>query len=136
MASPTTSPVVANGALVTNNHDEKQVVPNNVTDSPTEMSDAGGEAETGNGHLGGEGEIRSDSEDDDEYEDDEDQYDSEGTDSEDEDEDEEPALKYERIGGSLHDLLKKDAASALAISNKLLVTTLCVLCPRIHLIFV
>ncbi|TFY77062.1 hypothetical protein EWM64_g6951 [Hericium alpestre] len=39
---------------------------------------------------------------------------------EDEDEDEEPALKYERLGGSVQDLFRKDSASALAISNKLL----------------
>ncbi|KAF7354801.1 Vacuolar assembling protein [Mycena sanguinolenta] len=44
-------------------------------------------------------------EDDDEEEDDE------------EDDDEEPALKYERIGGSFSDLLKKDSASALCISK-------------------
>jgi hypothetical protein len=40
---------------------------------------------------------------------------------EDDDDDEEPALKYERIGGSLPDLLKKDSASALCISKSLLV---------------
>jgi hypothetical protein len=40
---------------------------------------------------------------------------------EEEDEDEEPALKYERIGGSLPDLLKKDSASALCISKSLMV---------------
>jgi hypothetical protein len=40
---------------------------------------------------------------------------------EDEDEDEEPALKYERFGGAFQDLLKKDSASALAVSNKFLV---------------
>jgi hypothetical protein len=39
---------------------------------------------------------------------------------EDEDEDE-PALKYERFGGAFQDLLKKDSASALAVSNKFLV---------------
>ncbi|KAJ7149078.1 hypothetical protein C8R43DRAFT_925340 [Mycena crocata] len=36
------------------------------------------------------------------------------------DDDEEPALKYERIGGTLPDLLKKDSASALSISKSLL----------------
>ena len=42
---------------------------------------------------------------------------------EEEDEDEEPALKYERFGGGAYlDLLKKDSASALAVSNKFLVT--------------
>ncbi|KAJ6522772.1 hypothetical protein DFH09DRAFT_1191159 [Mycena vulgaris] len=38
----------------------------------------------------------------------------------DDDDDDEPALKYERIGGSLPDLLKKDSASALCISKSLL----------------
>lgn len=46
-------------------------------------------------------------------EDDEDDY-------EDEEEDE-PTLKYERMSGAINDLLKKDSASALAVSNKLLV---------------
>jgi len=39
---------------------------------------------------------------------------------EDDEEDEEPALKYERFGGAFQDLLKKDSASALAVSNKFL----------------
>ncbi|KAI0684181.1 vacuolar protein sorting-associated protein 41 [Cytidiella melzeri] len=42
-------------------------------------------------------------------------------DDDDDDEDEEPTLKYERLGGSVHDLLQKDSASALAYSNKRLV---------------
>ncbi|KAJ7195868.1 vacuolar assembling protein VPS41 [Mycena rebaudengoi] len=46
--------------------------------------------------------------------------DSEEEDDEEDDDDEEPALKYERIGGSLPDLLKKDSASALSISKSLL----------------
>ena len=48
----------------------------------------------------------------------------EGEESEEEEEDEddeEPSLKYERITGAVPDLLKKDSASALAVSNKLLV---------------
>ncbi|KAJ7265984.1 vacuolar protein sorting-associated protein 41 [Mycena haematopus] len=45
---------------------------------------------------------------------------SEGEDEEEEDDDEEPALKYERIGGSFPDLLKKDSASALCISKSLM----------------
>ena len=40
---------------------------------------------------------------------------------EDEEEEEEPSLKYERIAGSIPDLLKKDAASALAIVNRKMV---------------
>lgn len=42
----------------------------------------------------------------------------------DEDDDEEPTLKYDRLGGSVHDLLHKDSASALAYSNKKLVCLL------------
>ncbi|THV02760.1 vacuolar protein sorting-associated protein 41 [Dendrothele bispora CBS 962.96] len=42
-----------------------------------------------------------------------------GDDEDDEDDDdEEPALKYERIGGSIPDLLKKDSASAMSIASK------------------
>ena len=40
---------------------------------------------------------------------------------EEEEDDEEPSLKYERIAGAVPDLLKKDSASALAVSNKLMV---------------
>ncbi|KAA1466651.1 vacuolar assembling protein VPS41 [Dentipellis sp. KUC8613] len=58
---------------------------------------------------GGGGESQADgSEDDDDDDEDEDE------------EDEEPALKYERMGSSVQDLFRKDSASALAISNKLL----------------
>lgn len=39
----------------------------------------------------------------------------------DEEDDEEPALKYERLGGSIHDLLQKDSASALTYSRQHLV---------------
>jgi hypothetical protein len=39
-----------------------------------------------------------------------------------EDEDEEPFLKYEKIGGALPDLLQKDSASALAVSNGFIVS--------------
>ncbi|KAH7884097.1 hypothetical protein F5I97DRAFT_1814387 [Phlebopus sp. FC_14] len=46
--------------------------------------------------------------------------DDNGDEEEDEDEDEEPALKYERMGGSLHEILKKDSLSALSVSSKLM----------------
>jgi hypothetical protein len=86
-------------------HDGKEDDREVVADSPGEMSEAEG---NGAAHV-----------DDDEEESDE------GSDEEeeDDDDDEEPALKYERIGGSVGDLLKKDSASALAISNKLMVRT-------------
>ncbi|KAH0840325.1 hypothetical protein J3R83DRAFT_1341 [Lanmaoa asiatica] len=41
-------------------------------------------------------------------------------DDDDDEEEEEPSLKYERIGGAINDLLKKDSASALVVSNKCL----------------
>lgn len=90
-----------------------------ITDSPTEMSEAGSMA---NGK---------DESEESEQEDSEEEQSASGSgsededgDEEDEDEDEEPALKYERIGGSIPDLLKKDSASALAISNKIMVNTI------------
>lgn len=75
----------------------------------------------------GEEESESREKDDDE-EGEEDDMEGEGEDEEGEDEDDyedeeedEPTLKYERMGGAVNDLLKKDSASALAVSNKLLV---------------
>jgi hypothetical protein len=66
------------------------------------------------------------------HDDGEEGYDDEDYDSEDEDEDEEdddddddePALKYERLAGSVPDLLLKDSASSLAVTDKLIVSTL------------
>lgn len=57
-------------------------------------------------------------EDGDEDQDDGDEEDDEDDEDEDEDDDDddEPALKYERIGGSVQDLFKKDSASAIAVS--------------------
>jgi hypothetical protein len=74
---------------------------------------------TGSAHRS-ESDGTEDEEDDDES--DEDDNKEEGVEEdEDEDEDEEPALKYERFGGAFQDLLKKDSASALVVSNKYLV---------------
>ncbi|KAG2086160.1 uncharacterized protein F5147DRAFT_729267 [Suillus discolor] len=74
----------------------------------------------------GEDESESREKDDDE-EGEEDDVEGEGEEDEGEDEDDyedeeedEPTLKYERMGGAVNDLLKKDSASALAVSNKLL----------------
>ncbi|KAF5322517.1 hypothetical protein D9619_000186 [Psilocybe cf. subviscida] len=44
--------------------------------------------------------------------------DSEEEEEDEDDDDDEPALKYERITGAIPDLLKKDSASALSVSNK------------------
>jgi hypothetical protein len=59
-------------------------------------------------------------------EEDEEEENEEDGDEEDEDieeEEEEPSLKYERMGGAVNELLKKDSVSALAVSNK------CLVCP-------
>jgi len=50
--------------------------------------------------------------------------DSEDDEDYDEEDDEEPALKYERLAGSVPDLLLKDSASSLAVTDKLIVRTL------------
>lgn len=42
----------------------------------------------------------------------------------DEDDDGESTLKYDRLGGSVHDLLHKDSASALAYANKKMVCSM------------
>ena len=51
----------------------------------------------------------------------------EESEEEEDEDDEEPSLKYERITGAVPDLLKKDSASALAVSNKLLVIFLSII---------
>ena len=78
----------------------------------------------GNGHH-----AESEGTDDEEGEDEGDEYDDEDEDEDDdEDEDVEPTLKYERFGGAFHDLLKKDSASALVVSNKFLVLDAILIC--------
>jgi hypothetical protein len=113
MSSPDPSSTIHNGSLDINGHGEKLVV---ASESPDEMS--GDE----HGHSHNNGRLANDASDvsEDEGGVDEDEGEKSDEDSE-EDDDEEPALKYERIGGELPDLLKKDSASALAISNNLLV---------------
>jgi hypothetical protein len=105
---PVLSVMTTNGVL---KHDEKADVPR-LIESPTQFTDE--EDGVTNRHNG---EFHSGSEE----EETEDNEDDEDEDEGDED-DEEPALKYERIGGSIPDLLKKDSASALSIANKLMVT--------------
>ncbi|OAX39598.1 vacuolar protein sorting-associated protein 41 [Rhizopogon vinicolor AM-OR11-026] len=53
-------------------------------------------------------------------EEDEDEEEEEESDEDGDEEEDEPTLKYERMSGPINDLLKKDSASALAVSNKLL----------------
>lgn len=62
-------------------------------------------------------------EEDEDEEDEDDEYEEEDEEEDDED-DEEPALKYERITGAIPELLKKDSASALAISHSMMVCLL------------
>ncbi len=87
-----------------------------ITDSPAEMSTSESDSRTE------EGDAQSQSRDDDEADSDEESgvsdnaSDEDGDEDDDEDEDE-PALKYERITGGIPDLLKKDSASALTITN-------------------
>ena len=57
----------------------------------------------------------------------EEEEEEESEEEEEEEDDEEPSLKYERITGDVPDLLKKDPASALAVSNKLLVISLIII---------
>lgn len=72
--------------------------------------------ENGNDHSDASGE-----EDDDDSEEEEDDGEDDGEESEEEeDDDDEPALKYERITGAIPELLKKDSASALAISHNIM----------------
>ncbi|KAF9458458.1 hypothetical protein BDZ94DRAFT_1270495 [Collybia nuda] len=95
-----------------------------ITENPVGSSDEGEPRGRQHGHLrahedsGDEG--SEESEEDDEDDEGEDEDEDEDEDEEEEDDDDEPALKYERIGGALPDLLKKDSGSALTIANKLM----------------
>jgi len=55
---------------------------------------------------------------------DQEESDEEQDEEDDEQDEDEPSLKYQRISGAIPDLLKKDSASALAISNKNMVRLL------------
>ena len=104
----------------------------------TEKDESEGDASTEEEELeGGEGDAKEESLDvrvgqyydddggEDEDEDEDEEEEEEGDDYDDDDEEEEePSLKYERMGGPVNDLLKKDSASALAVSNKCLVRPL------------
>lgn len=68
--------------------------------------------------------VSHDRDDDGGKEEDDDENEEEDGDNDDDEEEEEPSLKYERMGGAVNDLLKKDSASALAVSSKCLVCTL------------
>ena len=102
-------------------------VPNGTQDheviSEDEDHDEDGESshDPRNGHVGnGAEEVLSGTDGEAEGENEEEDEDGEDE-GDDEDDDEEPALKYERLGGSVHDLFQKDSASALTYSNSRLV---------------
>jgi hypothetical protein len=122
MSSPETS-TESNETRVAdlNGHGEKQGdEPEHLAiDSPGELSEVKDHSSKP-GHTEEHHNGERDEEDGKEDEDEEDEED-EDEDESDDDDDEEPALKYERIGGSLGDLLKKDSASALTIVNKIMV---------------
>ncbi|KAH9994131.1 vacuolar assembling protein VPS41 [Russula compacta] len=88
------------------------------TDSPCKLGDKEA-ANTPESGRHSESEETNTNDEEDGVESDEDENEEEDDDDEGE-EDEEPALKYERFGGAFQDLLKKDSASALAVSNKYL----------------
>lgn len=107
-------------------HAEKDDVAVRVSESPTPMSDSEEDEEEDNDSS-----SESTTEDDNEVhqngsaqhavvQDEEDDEDDAEDEDEDEDE-EEPSLKYDRITGDIPDLLRKDSASGVAVSNKRIV---------------
>ncbi|KAI3605006.1 vacuolar protein sorting 41 [Moniliophthora roreri] len=101
----------ANSAALNDDDDEKVVV----TDSPSNLSDASSSRGQGEGVSDSTGSEDEEGEKDAESG----SVDAEG--DEEDEEDEEPALKYERIGGNLPDIFKKDSGSTMAMSRKYLI---------------
>ncbi len=122
MSSASTSPDEKERTLATDSPDNLSLVEDQHSGSQVEVHGSAVPAdEHEDKHAVGDEEEGSDPESEgaETYEDDGDEHSDE--DDEDED-DEEPVLKYERLGGDVHDkLLKKDSASALTYSNQLLV---------------
>jgi len=116
-ASSSTSPGKKEGNGV---HPEGKVEePARFTESPTPLTEFSGEDDNvanseGDESEGDEGTTAS-------QDDEGDEEDEEGEEEEEEYEEEEPSLKYSRIIGAIPDLFKKDSASALAVSNKIMV---------------
>ena len=99
--------------------DDDDITPAQVSQSPTEMTDD--TVIDDEGHIHQDGKQRADNTEQEGSDSSEEDVEEEEEDDEEED-DEEPSLKYQRITGAVPDLLKKDSASALAVSNKLLVS--------------
>lgn len=76
-----------------------------------------GNGDTAEVHEDDEDKVNSDSDDEDKENNDSDDEDKENNNSDDEEEPE-PSLKYERLKGSISDVLRKDAASAFAVCEK------------------
>lgn len=100
-------------------------------DDEEEYDDEDGEYEDGDDEEEGDedgeyededGDGEYDDDDDEEYDDDDEEYDDEDDDDEDEEdeEEEEPKLRYQRLGGSVPGIFKTDAASCMAVHEKLL----------------
>lgn len=98
--------------------DDDDITPAQVSQSPTEMTDD--TVIDDEGHIHQDGKQRADNTE--QEGSDSSEEDVEEDDDDEEEDDEEPSLKYQRITGAVPDLLKKDSASALAVSNKLLVS--------------
>ncbi|THG97740.1 hypothetical protein EW026_g4314 [Hermanssonia centrifuga] len=121
MSSASTSPDEKERTLATDSPDNLSLVEDQHSGSQVDVHGSAVPAdEHEDNHAVGDEEEKSDPESEgaETYEDDGDEHSDEDEDDED---DEEPVLKYERLGGDVHDkLLKKDSASALTYSNQLL----------------
>ncbi|TFK43987.1 vacuolar assembling protein VPS41 [Crucibulum laeve] len=102
-------------ASTSSGHQEHE--PPRYTDSPTHFTDPDDDSDEIEEEESNEEEVEEDTQHDHSNESEEE---SEGSTEEEDEDDEEPALKYERIGGSVPDLLKKDSASALIVSDKIM----------------
>jgi len=125
MTSPDTpsSGTLAVGANGKHNYssekdDDDDIAPPQISQSPTQMTEDTVIDDEGPVHQ--DGKQRADNMEQEGSESEEEDVEEEAEDDEEED-DEEPSLKYQRITGAVPDLLRKDSASALAVSNKLLV---------------
>ncbi|KAG6841283.1 hypothetical protein C0991_012453 [Blastosporella zonata] len=96
---------------------QEKYVTSSLTDSPGSLNGVGNTEDSGRRHGRS---HQADSPDVGDEEDTDDEEEEEEEEEEDEDEEDEPALKYERIGGAVPDLLKKDTASTLVVANKLM----------------
>lgn len=100
-----------------------EILPSTISDSETEEERVASTGKQVAGNHEASGTDESDNEDGSSGSEEEQDGKLEEDDEDEEEDDDEPALKYQRITGAIPDLFKKDSASALAVSNKLLVHT-------------